>query len=253
MAHLPPHALPVDPPSHDQYLKDERGKLGPPLETLMTLPVVPASLTCCVKVNSMDPLMLNETEQQPSLIEPTRPHVPHASETATDPAGTGSPESAGHPLGPLVEIVALDHPLWGRLYALLMTVALGALLGMAIYLKPHDRHMGTHRQLGLPPCGFVLVTGFPCPTCGMTTAFSHTVRGQVLTALYAQPAGTLLALGSILFFVLSLLAVVTGHRPSLNLYRVDPVRLVLLGALFIMLSWGWKCLLGLMDQTLPIR
>ena len=32
--------------------------------------------------------------------------------------------------------------------------------------------MGTHQQLGLPPCNFVTLTGYPCPACGMTTSFA---------------------------------------------------------------------------------
>ncbi|MGE3821953.1 MAG: DUF2752 domain-containing protein, partial [Isosphaeraceae bacterium] len=42
---------------------------------------------------------------------------------------------------------------------------------VASWLEPDPSGFGTHRQLGLPPCHFAWVTGKPCPTCGMTTAF----------------------------------------------------------------------------------
>jgi len=166
------------------------------------------------------------------------------------------PESAhhesDHPLGPLIEVVNLDHPLWSRLYAAGLLAATVALLAVAWSLKPDRHHMGTHEQLGLPPCGFVAMTGYPCPTCGMTTAFAHVVRGQLVAAFYAQPAGTVLAIGTVLLMILSLVALVTARRPTLNWDRIDPLRLVWLCAVFLVLSWGFKALVGVIDGTLPV-
>jgi hypothetical protein len=59
---------------------------------------------------------------------------------------------------------------------------------------PEGRGFGTHQQLGLPPCTFYVVTGWRCPTCGMTTAWSHVVRGQWRRAVRASACGTLSAL-----------------------------------------------------------
>ena len=44
----------------------------------------------------------------------------------------------------------------------------------------------------------VVVWGLPCPTCGMTTAFAHTVRGRWLAAARAQPAGFVAAIATAL-------------------------------------------------------
>jgi hypothetical protein len=65
--------------------------------------------------------------------------------------------------------------------------------GIALLLDPDPRGYGTHQQLGLPPCTFRLLFGHPCPGCGMTTSFSHFVRGQFVNAVHANLAGTLLA------------------------------------------------------------
>ncbi len=59
-------------------------------------------------------------------------------------------------------------------------VAVGAvsLLGVAAWLDPSPEGLGTHSQLSLPPCGWILTMDLPCPTCGMTTAFAHRVQNE---------------------------------------------------------------------------
>ncbi|MDH4282303.1 MAG: DUF2752 domain-containing protein [Myxococcales bacterium] len=73
-------------------------------------------------------------------------------------------------------------------------VAGGCLIALAgaAALEPDVRGYGTHTQLGLPPCGFLLLTGSPCPGCGLTTAFAHAIRGQWLLAAGANPLGLVL-------------------------------------------------------------
>lgn len=67
-------------------------------------------------------------------------------------------------------------------------------LGVASQLEPSPLGMGTHQQLGLPPCTFRLLLGMRCPTCGMTTSWAHMVRGQMASALRVSVTGTALAL-----------------------------------------------------------
>ena len=68
-----------------------------------------------------------------------------------------------------------------------------AMLAVATWLQPSPEGLGTHQQLGFPPCTFRVVFGVPCPSCGMTTSWSHLVRGDVGAALQANIGGTLLA------------------------------------------------------------
>src|SRR5436309_15713317 len=56
-----------------------------------------------------------------------------------------------------------------------VVVMLAAVFATAVWLDPYDsegqpRELETHCQLGLPPCSFKLMTGKPCPSCGMTTS-----------------------------------------------------------------------------------
>jgi hypothetical protein len=82
----------------------------------------------------------------------------------------------------------------GRYLAAGAGAVLAGLLGVAIWLTPASSGLGTHRQLGLPPCTFFVWFGIPCPSCGMTTSWSLLVRGRVGEALHANVGGTCLAL-----------------------------------------------------------
>ncbi|MBX7169090.1 MAG: DUF2752 domain-containing protein [Pirellulales bacterium] len=73
-----------------------------------------------------------------------------------------------------------------------------ALLCVAAWLTPNARGLGTHQQLGLPPCTFLTLFGQRCPACGMTTAWAHAVRGQFAAAAAANLGGTLLAVAAAL-------------------------------------------------------
>jgi hypothetical protein len=58
-----------------------------------------------------------------------------------------------------------------------IAVALTGVFVAAFRIHPYDtdgkpRTMSTHTQLGMPPCNFVVLTGKPCPSCGMTTSFA---------------------------------------------------------------------------------
>lgn len=69
---------------------------------------------------------------------------------------------------------------------------LSALLGLSCFLVPSPSGMGTHQQLGLPPCTVVQLLGARCPACGMTTSWAHLVRGRPVAAMRANTGGALL-------------------------------------------------------------
>ena len=86
-----------------------------------------------------------------------------------------------------------------RLFFLAIGIVLVVLLAIAAWLTPSPRGMGTHHQLGLPPCSFVIWFGMRCPACGMTTSWSHVMHGHLLQAFATNAGGTLLALTSIVW------------------------------------------------------
>lgn len=77
-----------------------------------------------------------------------------------------------------------DRIAWGAL----ATACAGVLL-LARTLTPSATGVGTHIQLGLPPCGFLALFQLPCPACGLTTAFAHLAHGAVAASLAAHPLG----------------------------------------------------------------
>lgn len=101
-----------------------------------------------------------------------------------------------------------------RLAAGAVGVGLVALLGIARWLEPDPSGVGTHTQLGLPPTFVMERFGTPCPFCGMTTAFAHTMEADLAAAVLTQPAGTLLALLSILAVPLCFALAAGGWRPA---------------------------------------
>ena len=88
---------------------------------------------------------------------------------------------------PEVHEAKVTRLLWG-----LLLCAAVAVLVIARVLHPDPSHLGTHVQLGLPPCAFLTWTGLPCPTCGLTTAFAHMARLEITMAARAHWLGPLL-------------------------------------------------------------
>jgi len=83
----------------------------------------------------------------------------------------------------------LIHP---KVLSLFAFLGCTVVLGIAARLTPDPRGFGTHEGLGLPSCGFLAVNGYPCMTCGMTTAFANMIRLDVAAAWRANPMGIVL-------------------------------------------------------------
>jgi hypothetical protein len=132
---------------------------------------------------------------------------------------------------------------WAR--GTLAGLALGMTLVflIALWLWPYEADgtplsMETHRQLGLPPCSFYALTGYPCPACGMTTSFALLVHGDLVHSLRANWAGTVLAVLGLLFIPWAIASI--WWRRTLFIRSVEwTATLVLVGFMtLMMLRWG---------------
>lgn len=126
-----------------------------------------------------------------------------------------------------------------------LALVLASVLGVARWLEPDPRGYGTHTQLGLAPCLFAQVTGYRCPSCGMTTAFAWFVRGGFERSWRANPAGCALApvcAGLIPW----LLAGAAWGRP-VGCRSLEPplLALVVLMVMLSLLTWSLRLGLGI--------
>ncbi len=121
----------------------------------------------------------------------------------------------------------------GRLFrslALLAAVLPISLLVLASRLEPNSAGLGTHQQLGLPPCSMRVMMGIRCPGCGMTTSWAHFTRGQWASSFQVNSGGFLLAIYSLAFAFVALGCCMSGNFPSLTTQRVFVVGLLAVAA-----------------------
>lgn len=172
------------------------------------------------------------------------------------PAPSAPPAGELPPVGPLAQFAptaptpATTVELFGRtwpkarlaerLFWAVTALACAVVLGLSMWLRADSRGVGTHQQLGLPPCGFVDMFDIPCPSCGFTTTYTLAAHGHVIDAAVNQPFGLFL-------FVLTVLAVPMGVIAAVrNVSLLDatvrwPWNRIMLGLLVGWLAcWGYK-------------
>lgn len=138
-----------------------------------------------------------------------------------------------------------------RFACLLGAFLLAGVLAVAVWLNPYlddagealpggmGRTMGTHRQLGLPSCQFLVMSGLPCPSCGMTTSFALLMHGDLAGSWRANGVGTLMALYCAAAIPLALYGAMAGRLPvvrSLERWALASVGLFLP---LLLIRWLW--------------
>ena len=114
------------------------------------------------------------------------------------------------------------------------------LLVVAWVLNPDSDGIGTHQQLGLPECGWIQAANLPCPSCGMTTAFSHAAHGDLVGSFVAQPMGMILALATAIAVVAGIHTAATGSMLGPFLGSFFGPRLLWIALALGALAWIWK-------------
>ncbi len=127
-----------------------------------------------------------------------------------------------------------------RLLAAIGALACLALLAVAAGLSPSSDGHGTHTQLGMPRCSWVITFDKPCPTCGMTTAFAHAAEGEMLASARVQPAGFLLAVGAAAAFWTLLHTAVFGSRAARLFRPLWTPRWIAAAGGVLVLAWVYK-------------
>lgn len=167
---------------------------------------------------------------------PEAPEPPITAPAAA--AAVARPRADG---GPLAAI-------FGRLTWLFLFATPATVFVVAAFLTPNPVGHGTHTQLGLPPCGFLVVTGLPCPGCGLTTCFSYMVRGDVVGAATANPFGVMLWLFSAAVMILGAVGFVRGLSVIDTLDKLQADKWAILLSVSSLTVWGVKVITLLAGQ-----
>jgi hypothetical protein len=143
----------------------------------------------------------------------------------------------------VVDNTAAPSAAFGKFRRVLLVaigVGLIVLLVVARSLEPSREGFGTHQQLGLPPCTFTALFHMRCPSCGMTTSWSHLTRGRFDRAAQSNVGGVLLGVIAMMAAPWLLVSALRGKwfvwAPS------DRWVLAIAGAITVitLLDWGWR-------------
>ena len=129
-----------------------------------------------------------------------------------------------------------------RLVAAGIALLTGGVLLTAWLLTPDASGKGTHTQLGMPECNWIVLMDLPCPTCGFTTSFSHAAHGDIVESFLTQPAGAMLAIVTAVFFLGSLVVLLTGAPLGGVLVRYWTARWTWTVIGLILVAWAYKML-----------
>ena len=88
-----------------------------------------------------------------------------------------------------------------------------------------------HALTGPVLCPLVLITGMPCPGCGITRAFCFATHGRLGEAFQYHPLWPLILAYFTFLWIYQLVEVVKGQPPKLPTYRIAA------GAIFVLLGF----------------
>ena len=143
---------------------------------------------------------------------------------------------------------------WARTVLVCLTVPWIAVFLTAVWLDPYagedgqPRRMGTHMQLGLPDCNFKLLTGVPCPSCGMTTSFSYIMHADLWNSMQSNFAGTGLAIFGLLFLPWAFASAFLGRFVFIRSLETVIFRLAVVFLILLFGRWSIVLVLDLLNR-----
>ena len=159
------------------------------------------------------------------------------------PSAPETPELPSPPPGP--------RPRWIRWRGGAIAVVCLVVLALSAVLDPEPSGQGTHEQLGLPACSSIVTTGYPCPSCGLTTSMAAMARGRVVFAAQAQPFGVVAFAATVVLAVGGLAEVFTG-RDWLRHLRIGPWWIAA-GIGGLLAGWAIKLAVGCATGAYPVH
>ncbi|TWT83700.1 hypothetical protein CA13_51670 [Planctomycetes bacterium CA13] len=123
-----------------------------------------------------------------------------------------------------------------RIFAVFIASVPLALMMTAARLDPSPAGLGTHQQLGFPPCTSRILFGVRCPSCGMTTSWAYFMHGQWFQSAATNLGGFLLAIAAWGVIGVAAFCVAKPDTPLFSYQK--PVALTAIGiAAVTMIDW----------------
>jgi Protein of unknown function (DUF2752) len=125
-----------------------------------------------------------------------------------------------------------------RWRALMLWLGLSAMFAVSALWRPSDN--------GIILCPFRALTGYPCPGCGMTRAFSAIAHGDLWRAVRYNPLSPLLFLAAIMVWIAAAATLLSWQGAHQAMARLRPSTFagqVLLA--IIMMWWITRLALGI--------
>jgi Protein of unknown function (DUF2752) len=116
-----------------------------------------------------------------------------------------------------------------RRHAWLILLGLSVMFCLSVLWRPSDN--------GIILCPFRALTGYPCPGCGMTRAFSALAHGEPLRAILYNPLSPILFVAAILVWMSAAATILNLHGIRAALARLRPSTQVSYMFLGLMLTW----------------
>jgi hypothetical protein len=116
-----------------------------------------------------------------------------------------------------------------RRHAWLILMGLSAMFCLSLLWRPSDN--------GIILCPFRALTGYPCPGCGMTRAFSALAHGEPVRAVLYNPLSPVLFLAAMALWMSAAATLLNLHGVRRALARLRPTTQVSYIFLALMLIW----------------
>lgn len=126
----------------------------------------------------------------------------------------------------------LSRAVWAVLF-----VIPTAIIALSAWLTMAQLDDTVHPLFGLPPCGFKVVTGLPCPGCGLTHCFTAMAHLDIFAAVNANPFGVLLFLVSLTTIPVAAVGFVKNWPVVDTLERLQFDKWAILLSLASILTW----------------
>ncbi len=116
-----------------------------------------------------------------------------------------------------------------RRRAWITLLGLSAMFATSLLWRPSDN--------GIILCPFRALSGYPCPGCGMTRAFSALAHGEFLSAVIYNPLSPILFVAALLVWASAAATLLNMHSVREALARLRPSTLACHLFLGVMLIW----------------